>query len=188
LLGTQVNLSTNKQAEFFIGVSDSDLAWVQNLGPHNPATNIMMISGEWDDILTPEAASFLAEKLSSKSISPNSGVEYFEDSNRRDFILLPRLLHNYEPFSPRVLANAKIWAATALNVPITTAEAAMASNRIGYWIIGLTGLFIGLIGAAVWQKSSSPIDEASSAKIQITRLGRIVGWRLFLLVDWAANF
>ena len=36
LLGTQVNLITNQQAEFFTGTSDADLEWVQALGPENP--------------------------------------------------------------------------------------------------------------------------------------------------------
>ncbi len=45
LLGTQVNLITNQQAEFFTGTSDADLEWVQALGPENPKSNVILISG-----------------------------------------------------------------------------------------------------------------------------------------------
>lgn len=63
LIGAQVNLVTNEQAEFFTGTQDVDLPWVQSLGSQNPPVPILLIIGSWDDILTPQAALKLMTKL-----------------------------------------------------------------------------------------------------------------------------
>jgi pimeloyl-ACP methyl ester carboxylesterase len=137
LLGTQVNLSPNTQSEFFTGVSDAGLAWVQALGPESPATNLLLISGQWDDILTPAAAELLAEKLSGAPLAPNSGTGDLATGTRRDLMLLPRLVHNYEVFSPRVLAAAKVWAAQALGLAAPPASPpqppASAAGSWAWW-------------------------------------------------------
>ena len=73
LLGTQVNLSTNVQSEFFTGTSDSDLPWVQALGPQNPPVPVLLVSGEWDDILTPAAARLLFGRLSGERFTQQGG-------------------------------------------------------------------------------------------------------------------
>lgn len=153
LLGTQVNLSANTQAEFFTGVSDADLAWVQALGPENPATNILLLSGEWDDILTPQAAGLLAEKLGGIPLAPDHGSGEFASATRRDFQLLPQLVHNYEVFSPRALSAAKLWTASAFGLVAPAASSTFAALRIACWILGFVGLIISLIGAASWLKS-----------------------------------
>jgi pimeloyl-ACP methyl ester carboxylesterase len=180
LLGTQVNLSTNTQAEFFTGVSDADLEWVQALSSENPATNILMISGDWDDILSPEAAGLLAEKLSGQPLEPNSGVGEFDAGTRRDFVLFPRMLHNYEIFSPRVLATGKVWAGRALELSATPAIAFTAAIRIGCWIFGFVGLIIILVGAAGWLKSKSLVEESQPGNIEITSLRRFLIAKLLL--------
>ncbi|MBN1666477.1 MAG: hypothetical protein JW862_05295 [Anaerolineales bacterium] len=44
-------------------MSDADLAWVRELGSRNPPVELLLISCEWDDILTPAAAASLYDKL-----------------------------------------------------------------------------------------------------------------------------
>ncbi|MGD9049504.1 MAG: alpha/beta fold hydrolase [Anaerolineae bacterium] len=187
LLGTQVNLSRNAQSEFFTGVSDAELAWVQALGPETPATNLLLISGQWDDILTPAAAQRLAEKLSGGPLAPNSGTGDLAAGSRRDLMLFPRLVHNYEVFSPRALAAAKVWAARALGLSAPPAGAPTAAVRIACWILGLAGLLAALIGADGWRKAgraaSSRLDAVPPARemnVQITNLRRFLIAKLLL--------
>jgi pimeloyl-ACP methyl ester carboxylesterase len=89
LYGAQINMIPNAQSSFFTGTEDSDLPWVQALGPENPEHDLYLISGLWDDILPPEAAIALLDKL---------GAE----SNRR-MLLLPGLVHSFEVFDPRAI-------------------------------------------------------------------------------------
>ncbi len=179
LLGTQVNLSTNTQAEFFTGVSNSDLAWVQNLGPQNPDTNILIISGEWDDILTPESAHLLVDKLNGEPL-PVSTLHTLPNGSPRTLIIFPSLLHNYEVFSPRVLTAAKLWAAQNLELTPPSQIATCATLRIWCWLLGFSGLIISLIGAAGWLKSTRPISDSGPGNIQITNLRRFFTGKLLL--------
>ncbi len=84
LLGTQINLSQNKQSEFFTGIQDSELEWINQLNKISATT--LLISGEWDDILTPKNAKLLHNRLSPKT----SKLKIF-----------PVLTHNYEIFATR---------------------------------------------------------------------------------------
>ena len=147
LLGTQVNLSKNVQSEFFTGTSDSDLKWVQLLGRENPRVPILLISGAWDDILTPESAKLLFEHL--------GGID---GENHRTLIVLPAIVHNYEPFSSQVLNQINIWInELALRTPnllgIYTDKTDVAADginqlpvtptvRILCWVSGLIGLLL----------------------------------------------
>jgi pimeloyl-ACP methyl ester carboxylesterase len=99
LLGTQVNLGTNRQAAFFTGTDDADLAWVQSLSAQIPKTHILLLSGSWDDILTPAAAQALQEKLLSES-------ESGENNYSRRLTIIPNLFHNYEIYSARLFKQA----------------------------------------------------------------------------------
>jgi pimeloyl-ACP methyl ester carboxylesterase len=180
LLGTQANLETNVQAEFFTGVSDVNLPWVQTLGPENPATNVLLISGQWDDVLTPSSAALLAEKLAGVPLDPNSGLGDVAAGSRRDFVIFPRMLHNYEVFSPRVLAMSKAWAAETLGLGEPAAGAPTASIRIFCWIAGYAGLLISLGAAAGWLKTTQPVSVDRYYRIKITRLRRFLTAKMLL--------
>ena len=180
LLGTQVNLSTNTQAEFFTGVSDNELEWVQELDPNNPATNILLISGEWDDILTPRAAGLLFEKLTGTRYTSESSFGNIADRNGREMVIFPRLLHNYEVFSPRVLTRAQDWGAGILNLSVPDAVKTFAALRVWSWVLALLGLFISMVGAAGWRKSTHPVEDHQPYLIRITILRRFLVAKLLL--------
>ncbi|WP_371804692.1 alpha/beta hydrolase [Candidatus Lokiarchaeum ossiferum] len=97
LLGCQINLQTNVQASFFTGVEDTNLPWIQNLNSSNPSTNIVLVSGSFDDIIVPEAAHLLLDKL-----QEGGDVGY-----SRTLKIVPGVFHNYEIFSPRVIRLVK---------------------------------------------------------------------------------
>jgi alpha-beta hydrolase superfamily lysophospholipase len=162
LLGAQVNLSTNVQSEFFTGTTDTDLAWVQTLGPETPNVPILMLSGGWDDILTPESAGLLYERLGAENASAP-----------RKLVLLPALVHNYEPFSPRIMDEMMAWLPAAK----TTAS---ASWRILAWIFGLAGLLLAVVGGKAWAEAvwgSEPIKQRIALSSQTRFLwGKLLLW------------
>lgn len=185
LLGAQVNLSTNGQAEFFTGVKDADLGWVNKLGPENPKANILLISGEWDDILTPKAAGLLAQKLNGEPVESNTKVGEFESRNRLDLVILPRLLHNYEVYSPRVLKVSKEWLKQLYDDTIFLNETWISSGRITFWILGIVGFFLSLLGSASLLKEKSHMLRHSEngereTNIRITNFQRFIITKLLL--------
>ncbi len=179
LLGTQVNLSTNIQSEFFTGTSDNDLAWIQSLGPENPAVPILLISGTWDDILTPTNAYLLFSKLTAGEYDHQNGD--FQSRNIGNLIrqqkILPGLVHNYEPFSSTVIEEINSWLRNHYNVDITDSH--LPTIRIWSWVISLAGIFILLIGARKWfvvddGKNQKPTGEITN--IPIFLRGKMLLW------------
>ncbi|MBI4928134.1 MAG: hypothetical protein HY835_10235, partial [Anaerolineae bacterium] len=140
LFGAQVNLGTNTQAEFFTGTSDAGLAWVQALGPQTPASQILLVSGTWDDILTPQAAQALICKLDGGVCVSGAG---------REWLLLPNLLHNYEVYSPRALDKAVHWTADVLALPAPIPNGAAAA-RVWIWPVSFALLLAGVYCAGRW--------------------------------------
>jgi len=169
LLGAQVNLGTNAQSEFFTGTSDSNLPWVQSLGPQNPPVPLLLLSGDWEDILTPEAAALLMNAL--------CGAETDACPNRH-WILYPRLVHNYEIFSPRVLADAKAWANERLGTKIAT-SAATAQMRIVWWFVSIFGMLLTLGATLALVKSRYP-GPSLHPGFDVTRPIRFLTFKLIL--------
>lgn len=181
LLGTQVNLSTNIQSEFFTGTSDNDLAWIQSLDSDNPAVPILLISGAWDDILTPNNAELLFSKLSSGDYEHQN--EEFHSRNTgnltRQQIILPGLVHNYEPFSSTVLKEIKDWLRVRLLIDFP--DSLRPTIRIWGWVISLVGVFILLIGIRKQFFEEEEISNKQNQSIQITNLrsflwGKVLLW------------
>lgn len=167
LLGTQVNLVTNQQAEFFTGTTDTDLEWVQALGPENPASEIILISGTRDDILTPEAALLLAEKLSGSALSTDRKLQVAQEKPVRVLYLPEGILHNYEIYS-RKISNI-------------TPELDLVTGyqvRYPYWFLGLAGLFLALFAAVNLFEGQKV--KALSAKVM--KPGRFLGGKLLLWI------
>ncbi|WP_420630151.1 alpha/beta hydrolase [Candidatus Leptofilum sp.] len=145
LLGAQVNLESNQQAETFTGVSDSELLWVKGLSTNLPASDVLLMSGQWDDILPPSSAKLLLGKLQEGEAS----------SWRRELSVLDRLVHNYEIYSPRVMTQAKTWAGQRWGIPLA-AEAATAQMRLILWAVGLVGIFLAVAAGWRWAAQTWP--------------------------------
>ncbi len=194
LLGTQVNLSTNVQSEFFTGTTDTDLSWVQALGPENPPVPILLISGEWDDILTPENARLLAEKL-------GIGEDIPDFVSDRALLLIPKLFHNYEPFSARVFVASSEWITKRRVLDQSYQDGSIAISpegleamidlesirisilripqeyRVWAWIIGFAGFLIFLPGGKNWAETMALGEKP---KIEITHPRRFLWGKLLL--------
>ena len=210
LLGTQVNLGTNQQAEFFTGTSDADLEWVQALGAANPRSDVILFSGTWDDILTTEAANQLAQKLSESTKNSNNVANFLILDPLRIGFLYPKLLHNYEIYTTafeipyrifdqidflgtnpsikdldekeKMLFLDKVAETEFKRIygkPPSFNNLIMQINgTIGYWVLGLAGLFLALIsGIRLIERK-----ETTSPEAKITKLGWFIGGKLLLWI------
>jgi pimeloyl-ACP methyl ester carboxylesterase len=166
LFGAQINLGTNAQSEFFTGTTDSDLDWVQSLGPDNPTTPILLVTGTWEDILTVDAAQALMNKLcGEKTTSCNEGTI-------REWVLFDKLVHNYEVYSPRVLTVGRTWAFPDMDHP-----ASYAMLRIVLWLSTISGIFLALIG---FKSSLRIVSSSLDLGITITDPRKLVLGKLWL--------
>jgi hypothetical protein len=181
LLGTQVNLETNVQSEVFTGVTDTDMAWIQSLGPNNPLTNVLMISGRWDDILSPANARLLLNKLVGGPAGEGEPFGDLQAGTGRELLILDRLLHNYEIYAPLALTEAKEWASTIWGNPETPA-AATASRRIMLWLLALGGIFLAVLGGERWAASALPPLRTTPRTMSIESTKRFLWSKLLLWV------
>ena len=165
LLGAQVNLGTNVQSEFFTGTTDSDLAWLQSLGPDTPAVPILLLTGTWEDILTVDGAQLLMTKLCGEAVSSCSGA------SSREWILFDALVHNYEVYSPRAISAAQDW----LSPEISSHPALLGTARITLWLSTILGVFLSLIALANILPTSSV-----NVPFAISNPARLVWGKLWL--------
>ena len=180
LLGAQVNLATNVQSEVFTGVSDADLPWVQSLGPDEPPVNVLSIVGMWDDVLTPDNARLLLRQLVGKDAVAGPTYGTIEQGSRT-LLVVPRLLHNYEPFSPRVLKFCTHWAGRFLEWDRQVeANASAAGLRIVVWVVALAGLFTTLVAGERWVATARPPTACSEPDAEVTSARRFLWGKLFL--------
>ena len=168
LLGAQVNLGTNAQSEFFTGTTDADLAWVQSLNAVTPPVPILLITGTWEDILTVEGAQLLMTKLCAAETTTCDGA------SPRQWVLLKNLVHNYEVYSPRVLATAGSWAFPELPI-----RSSLAFLRIALWFTTVIGIFMTLIGSISLLRNTTTADSLPSG-ITVTNPKKLVWGRLLL--------
>jgi pimeloyl-ACP methyl ester carboxylesterase len=181
LLGTQVNLATNVQSQVFTGVSDADLAWVQALGPGRPATNVLFLSGRWDDVLPPANARLLLQKLAGPGAVEGQRYGDLARGTGRELHILDRMLHNYEIYSARMLALAKAWASEVWGEEVDLpAGAPTAGRRIGLWLVALVGLFAAVVGGERWAAATLPALPATGGRIHIVDTRRFLWAKLLL--------
>ena len=189
LLGPSVNLAPNKQSDFFTNVDDSSLEWIQKLSPGNPPANILMISGEWEDVLPEENANLLLNKLTGHESQAGEIYGSLQDGSYRQWLLLPKLVHNYELVSPRVIFAAKQWAEMVwglssnnadVGLPPLSSPSQTASRRILWWLVGLAGLTLALVGGMQWSGLRATAESTESAD-QLTRAPSITNLKRFFI-------
>jgi len=176
LLGTQINLGVNVQSTFFTGVIDSTLEWVQNLSATNPPIDMLLISGSWDDILTPQAANLLRENLGG-DLSPY----------KRDLRILDFLFHNYEIYSVEAITLALNWAIDNLGLEASPNYFAINTLlRNILWLFSIIGLFVFIIFGLKHLRTLKPSDtiqvEPDYRQVEIVTIKRfLVGKTLLWL-------
>lgn len=156
LLGGQINLAANVQSSFFTGVQDTDLDWVQSLSHSNPPVDILMISGTWDDIITPSAAQLLYENLGGST-----------SRHGRELVIIDNLFHNYVIYSPQAISKALNWGVEILDLEDNpTHFASKTLLRNVFWLIAIITLFLFTISSFMaLKKQDGEPDEKIELKI-----------------------
>ena len=171
LLGTQINLGTNVQAEFFTGTSDAELAWVQSLDAHTPAADVLLFSGAWDDILTPPAAQALFNRITRGSTQAEPGFV-------RQQTILPFLLHNYEIYSVRLL-NQAFSQLDELGI-LSLEQPVSLSGYYHFGAMTLLGLLGALVSAPIYLTHAKPSAPKPPSSVKILRLKPFLRAKLLL--------
>jgi pimeloyl-ACP methyl ester carboxylesterase len=181
LLGAQVNLATNVQSLVFTGVADAELAWVQSLGPGEPPTNILLIIGSWDDILTPANGRLLLKKLAEPAAVAGQPYGALAEGTGREMVILDGLLHNYEVFSPWLLAHVKGWSGAIWGPDVgLSAAVPTTARRNALWVSALLGLFLALVAGEQWAAAILPPIPTTARRIVITDVRRFLRAKLLL--------
>ena len=171
LLGTQLNLGVNLQSSFFTGTDDSTLEWVQALSAQVPKSHILLLSGGMDDIITPQAAQALYQKLTSGNQSDNSGYS-------RQLSIIPGLVHNYEIYSVRLLQQM---VDDLEKLGLVHWDTAISLTH--YYIFGVLSLF-GFLGMLVIipinQKKVKPVTPPDQPSLSIQHLRKFLKGKLLL--------
>jgi alpha/beta superfamily hydrolase len=184
LIGTQVNLVPSVQAEVFTGVRDTDLDWVNSLGPENPPVNILLISGKWDDILSPQAAAFLHQKLTGEKLTETAAVGDLVENTWRQSLLVDHVLHNYEVYSRKVIEAALNGAENMSGVSTSPNTAILARFRYLSWGGAVLGLFLVIGGLNLFLPDSVAEGTGSDLILENPRnffRAKILLWLLALI-------
>lgn len=172
LLGTQLNLSYNKQSQFFTGTADTELEWVKKLSGTNPSTDILLISGSNDDILTPESALLLYNKLRSD-----------KNNYYRELIITAGVLHNYEVYSQHIINDSITWVNNKTEV--THPYNNITSKRNILWLIAVFSMFISIVaGSQVINNISETIINIEILSIKRFMLTKVLLWFPAMLLSF----
>lgn len=117
--------------------------------------DILLITGEWDDVLTVTAANALIAKLS------EGGVSTFT----RELQILPATFHNYEPLNPEAMRLMKSWARDQFSLSATVDAPIRTTSRITLWIIFAISIFGFILSFFGSLKGSNTFKDPSSAII-----------------------
>lgn len=170
-----VNLEPRVRSTTHGMTSDFELEWIKSLSKNNPPMDILLLTGELDDVSTPHNNLLLYQKL---------GGDYSKYT--RELVIIDGLIHGYEVFSPEAIARAIHWIIINLGLKssIKYSSTTMIMRKI-FWTISAFGIFIITIGGSLFFKTLKFNDinqNSNSDKNQVfSRRARIVSMKKFLL-------
>ncbi|NHJ05920.1 MAG: alpha/beta fold hydrolase [Candidatus Heimdallarchaeota archaeon] len=155
-------------------------SWVDDLGPTNPAANVQIITGTWEDILTPDEAMKVYNKLSNSSEILSKDEIYYTTNSSEGFNyelwVLPRQVHSYEPISARVsnlILQFCLWEGNP--------HIAISLNSINeYRVIFLPLLTVGLIVSTLFGIFFISVFDAKNQQNIVTNQIKIISMKKFL--------
>ncbi|MEA2070528.1 MAG: alpha/beta fold hydrolase [Asgard group archaeon] len=157
----------------FIPENETD-TWVDELGPTNPASNIQIITGTWEDVLPPEEAIKVFNKLSNSSELLSDNQLCYKTTTSEDYnvelVIIPRLLHSYEPISPKVSANVLKFSLWEGETPTSSISKSINYYRLVFLLFLLSGLFLAVICALglLPPMQKEKVDLYKKKKVRIT--------------------
>ena len=186
LLGCYVNLEPRAQPNTYNLTTDNELNWVKSLSENNPNCDVLLITGELDDVSTPFRNELLFQKLGGEHFSKN--IKF-----RRDLKIIANLIHPYEPYSIEAISYSVNWIMEEINseehIPYMAKK--MVIRKL-VWTLYSIGLFIFIIGGLFILKQSDSKHENQkftlyhaqefSKGISLINLRKFVLWKIFLWI------
>lgn len=186
LLGCYINLEPRAQTFTHNFSTDNELKWVKSLSEDNPDCDVLLITGELDDVSTLYRNELLFQKLGGEHSS--KGIKY-----RRELKIIENLIHPYEPYSMEAISYSINWIMEEINsgeyVPYMAKKMVM---RKLVWTVCSIGLFIFIIGGLFILKQSDSNYENQkftlyhaqefSKGISLINLRKFVLWKIFLWI------
>lgn len=125
MVGPEVNLNPNKQASFFTGAVDLDMAFAKRLSTDSPKAPVSIITSTWDDIHSPDNGEALLNVL-------NEGTGTYT----RNLVVVPRVLHNYEFYSEGIVREI-IDSANGMSGRATEPLTGPIFYSLYFWFVGV---------------------------------------------------
>ncbi|TXT61119.1 MAG: membrane protein of unknown function [Promethearchaeota archaeon] len=176
LLGVQINLLENVQSSFFTGVSDTTLEWVQDLDYNTPPVDILIITSTLDDVLTPQSADALIDKLNGNS-----------SSYKRELIVTEGIFHNYEIYSPKIISKALNWGVINLNLDSSANyKATITVQRNLLWILFASAMFLFAVSGNVYFSTESEETERDKHNFSLVKIENSRKYFIMKLLLWIA--
>ena len=173
LIGGGANISENSTGN-----------WIDDLGPTNPACNVQIITGTWEDILTPNEAIKLYNKLSNSSEILTKGEIVYSTNSSEGFNYelwnLPRQVHSYEPISLRVSNKILEFCMWEGNPHIALHLKSFNFWRVVFLPFLTVGLFISVIFGILLTNefsNSDVIEETVIEEMKIISMKRFLGFK-----------
>ncbi|MCK5046107.1 MAG: alpha/beta hydrolase [Candidatus Heimdallarchaeota archaeon] len=191
-------------------VSDTNetLSWVDELGPTNPLTNILIVIGAWEDVAPPPEAMNLYYKLSNETdiIKPQSTYRLTPEGLVKEITILKYMTHTHETMSMRSVKRVANWIERIVqdkhpSNPLITPEESeqwlitydFLDFRIWLLLMELGGIFVALIFgtklltlkqeklSVVVKEEKEVVDQQSEApELAITNIRKFIGYKLLI--------
>ncbi len=197
-------------------VSDDNetLSWVDELGPTNPLTNILITTGTWDDVSPPPEAMSLYYKLSNETdiIKPQSTYRLTPEGLVKEITILKYLTHTQESMSIRSVMWIANWIEKIIqdkhpSNPLITPEEYQQwliafdflDFRIWLLLMELGGIFVVLIfgdkllglkqeklPVVVTEEKEVANQQSETPELAITNIKKFIGYKLLIWLGAAA--
>ncbi|MHA1121513.1 MAG: alpha/beta hydrolase [Candidatus Heimdallarchaeota archaeon] len=191
-------------------VSDTNetLSWVDELGPTNPLTNILIVTGAWEDVAPPPEAMNLYYKLSNETdiIKPQSTYRLTPEGLVKEITILKYMTHTHEVMSMRSVKRVANWIERIVqdkhpSNPLITPEESeqwlitydFLDFRIWLLLMELGGIFVVLIFgtklltlkqeklSVVVKEETEVVDQQSETpELAITNIRKFIGYKLLI--------
>ena len=98
-------------AALHVSEHNETTTWVDDLGPQNPMSNILIVTGTWDDVSPPPEAMSLYYKLANETdiIHPQSTYSLTSDNLVKEITILKYMTHTHEVMSARAVLWIGNW-------------------------------------------------------------------------------
>ncbi|MCG3253356.1 MAG: alpha/beta fold hydrolase [Candidatus Heimdallarchaeota archaeon] len=203
ILGSALRVSENNETK----------SWVDELGPTNPLSNILIATGTWDDVAPPPEAMNLYYKLANETdiIKPQSTYRLTSDGLVKEINIIKYLTHTHESMSARSVLRITRWIEMIIQnkhpakialPPSGYYDLLIAGNFQDLRILGLLlelgGIFIILIfgtkllklkneklPAVVKEENETSNQQGEDSELAITNVKKFIGYKLLIWLGGA---